>query len=157
MNRQGGFLMSQIKRVSSRRFDKMLADSGVDAFNGAQGRILYVLWQQEQISISEVAAKTGLANTTLTSMLDRMEASGLLRRENMPGDRRKTCISLTDKARSLQDIFQRLSDEISDLWYDGFSEDEIVQFEDYLLRILHNLDGGKNHGKDIASVSQHGQ
>ena len=129
----------------------------MDAFNGAQGRILYVLWQGDGIAISSLSAQTGLAKTTLTSMLDRMEAAGLLKRESMPGDRRKTCISLTDKARSLQDVFQKLSDEISDLWYAGFSEEEIVRFEGYLRRSLHNLEGGKNHGKNIPSGPQHGQ
>ena len=52
METKGGFLISRIKQVGTRIFDRMLADSGIDSFNGAQGRILYVLWQNEDISIS---------------------------------------------------------------------------------------------------------
>jgi len=69
----GGFLISQIKQISGRIFEKLLSNAGVDAFNGAQGRILYVLWQEDNIPIAELSKKTGLAKTTLTSMLDRME------------------------------------------------------------------------------------
>lgn len=73
----GGFLISQIKQLQGRVFEKMLKESGVDAFNGAQGRILYVLWEHERLTISEIGRLTSLANT-LTSMLDRMEEGGLL-------------------------------------------------------------------------------
>ena len=56
METKGGFLISRIKQVGTRIFDRMLADSGIDAFNGAQGRILYVLWQNDEISISSLSA-----------------------------------------------------------------------------------------------------
>ena len=36
----GGFLVSRIKQVGGAIFQKLLAQAGVDAFNGAQGRIL---------------------------------------------------------------------------------------------------------------------
>ena len=73
METKGGFLISRIKQMGTRIFDRMLAASGIDSFNGAQGRILYVLWQNDDISISRLSSQTSLANTTLTAMLDRME------------------------------------------------------------------------------------
>lgn len=139
METQGGFLISRIKQTGTRIFDRMLAASGIDAFNGAQGRILYVLWQSDDISISSLSAQTSLANTTLTSMLDRMEDSGLIVRKPDPKDRRSRLISLTDKAKALQDDYERISQKMNDRYYTGFSEDEIKQFESYLLRVLENL------------------
>ena len=47
----GGFLVTKIKQLGDRIFEKVLAEKGVDAFNGAQGRILYVLWQQDGVPI----------------------------------------------------------------------------------------------------------
>lgn len=140
METKGGFLISRIKQTGTRIFDHMLAASGVDAFNGAQGRILYVLWQHDGISISDLSAQTSLANTTLTSMLNRMEASGLVVRKSDPKDRRSKLIALTDKAKSLQEDYERISQEMSDLYYIGFSEQEISQFEAYLQRVLTNLE-----------------
>ena len=140
METQGGFLISRIKQMGTRIFDRMLAASGIDSFNGAQGRILYVLWQNDAISISSLSAQTSLANTTLTAMLDRMESMGLIVRQHDPKDRRNRLIALTDKARSLQDDYTRISQKMNEIYYDGFTEAEIMQFESYLQRILNNLE-----------------
>lgn len=140
METKGGFLISRIKQTGTRIFDRMLAASGIDAFNGAQGRILYVLWQSEDISISSLSAQTSLANTTLTSMLDRMENSGLIIRKPDPKDRRSRLIALTDKARALQGDYAQISQKMSELYYIGFTEQEIIQFESYLQRVLANLE-----------------
>ena len=141
MDTKGGYLISRIKQVGTRLFDRMLADADIDAFNGAQGRILYVLWGRDGITISQLSAQTSLANTTLTSMLDRMEASGLIRRDPSPKDRRALLIRLTDKARSLQADYDRISQQMNERYYEGFTEAEVRQFEAYLERVLSNLEG----------------
>lgn len=140
METKGGYLISRIKQAGTRIFDRMLAASGIDAFNGAQGRILYVLWQHEDISISSLSAKTSLANTTLTSMLDRMENSGLIVRKPDPADRRSRLIALTDKAKALQHDYELVSQQMNERYYIGFNESEIRQFEAYLQRVLENLE-----------------
>ena len=140
METKGGFLISRIKQVGTRLFDRMLANSGIDSFNGAQGRILYVLWQNDEISISSLSAQTSLANTTLTAMLDRMESLGLVVRKPDPKDRRNRLIALTEKAKSLQDDYDRISQQMNELYYTGFTEGEILQFESYLQRVLNNLE-----------------
>ena len=145
METKGGFLISRIKQVGGRLFDRLLAESDINAFNGAQGRILYVLWQGDGLTISQLSAQTSLANTTLTSMLDRMEQSGLIIREPSPTDRRALLIRLTDKARALQQDYDRISQQMNDLYYLGFTEAEIRQFERYLQRVLNNLQGGFDH------------
>jgi len=138
---QGGFLISQIKQISGRIFEKLLADAGVEAFNGAQGRILYVLWQQDGVPIVELSKKTGLAKTTLTSMLDRMEAANLVVREFDKADRRQIRISLTETARRLSGKYEQVSAEMNEIYYAGFSDDEVAAFENNLRRILSNLNG----------------
>ncbi len=145
MDTKGGFLISRIKQVGGRLFDRMLAEADVDAFNGAQGRILYVLWQKDGLTISQISAQTSLANTTLTSMLDRMEQSGLIARTPSPTDRRAMLIRLTDKARSLREDYDRISQQMNELYYLGFTEEEVRQLEGYLQRVLDNLQGGFNH------------
>ncbi|MBP3540713.1 MAG: MarR family transcriptional regulator [Clostridia bacterium] len=136
----GGYLISCIKHTGTRLFDRMLAEADIDAFNGAQGRILYVLWQEDEVSISRLSARTSLANTTLTSMLDRMEANGLIVRKPSPRDRRACLIALTEKAKQLQQDYDRISQRMNQLYYRGFSETEIRQLEGYLTRVLKNLE-----------------
>ena len=145
METKGGFLISRIKQVGGRLFDRMLAEADIDAFNGAQGRILYVLWQGDGLTISQLSAQTSLANTTLTSMLDRMEQSRLIQREPSPTDRRALLIRLTDKARALREDYDRISQRMNEMYYLGFTEEEVRQFEGYLHRVLDNLQGGFDH------------
>lgn len=135
----GGFLISQIKQVSGRIFEKLLTQANVDAFNGAQGRILYVLWQQDNIPIVTLSNKTGLAKTTLTSMLDRMEGLELVQRTYDARNRRQIRIALTKQARSLQHKYDNVSQQMNEIYYAGFSDQEIISFENMLQRILTNL------------------
>ncbi len=155
METKGGYLISRIKQTGTRLFDQMLAQSGIAAFNGAQGRILYVLWQKDGIPISSLAVQTSLANTTLTSMLDRMEALGLVLRKPDPADRRSRLIFLTGKARELRGDYDRISQQMNELYYLGFTEAEILQLEEYLQRILENLNQEeRNHEKSIRTRNQ---
>lgn len=136
---RSGAWMSQIKHISGRIFERILAKSGVDAFNGPQGRILDVLWVEDGIPAKEISRRTGLASSTLTSMLDRMEAQGLIRREASANDRRVTLICLTDEARRLEGKYEEVSAEMSEIYFRGFSDEEVEKFEGALLRILENL------------------
>ncbi len=139
MERKIGMLITLVKQHISRLLEKMLVEYGIDEFNGPQGRILYVLWNQDSISIQELANGTGLANATLTSMLDRMERKGLVKRLPAPDDRRKTWIVLTPRARALEQEYQAVSERMNELTYRGFSEEEITFLEKYLERVLDNV------------------
>ena len=138
-NTQGGFLISQIKQISGRIFEKILIQNKIDDFNGPQGRILYILWQEDSIPIKELSKKTGLALTTLTSMLDRMESTDLVNRTFSKTDRRKVLIVLTENAKKLKNKYDDVSSQMNEVYYEGFSDNEIIQFENYLSRILKNI------------------
>ena len=141
MKTNGGFLVTKIKQLGDRIFEKILSEKNIDAFNGAQGRILYVLWQKDGISIRSLSVKCGLAITSLTTMLEKMENQGLIRRVQSETDKRKTLLFLTEKAHSLKGEYDSVSDEMGSIYYKGFSEEEIAQFEEYLDRIRKNLEG----------------
>jgi mobile rSAM pair MarR family regulator len=137
----GGFQISKIKQLGDRVFEKILTAQGIEAFNGAQGRILYVLWQEDGVPIKTIAERCGLAITSLTTMLERMEKSGLIIRQQDSGDKRKILIFLTDKAKALKEDYDAVSDRMSAIFYQGFTEEEIRNFEEHLERIRLNLEG----------------
>lgn len=141
MRTNGGFQISKIKQLGDRVFEKILTAQGIEAFNGAQGRILYVLWQEDGVPIKTIAERCGLAITSLTTMLERMEKSGLIIRQQDSGDKRKTLIFLTDKAKTLKEDYDAVSDRMSTIFYQGFTEEEIRNFEEHLERIRLNLEG----------------
>lgn len=135
----GGFLISKIKQIQGRVFERMLDENGISEFNGAQGRILFVLWEKDDIPISSLSEKTGLAKTTLTSMLDRLERSGHIRRVPDPADRRAVRICLTESAEALREKYEHVSAMMNEIFYRGFGDDEILTFEKNLGKILENL------------------
>lgn len=143
MNTNGGFLVTKVKQLSDRVFEKILNEKKIDAFNGAQGRILYVLWQRDGISIKALSDQCGLAITSLTSMLERMEKQGLLSRQSDEKDKRKTLLFLTDRAYALREDYEAVSAQMGAVFYEGFSEEEILRFESFLRRVLDNLEGGQ--------------
>jgi DNA-binding MarR family transcriptional regulator len=137
--RQGGFLIAKIHQLAGRIFNRMLKENDITELNTAQGRIMFVLWRDDGIPISELAEKTGLEKSTLTSMLDRLEKAGLLRRTVSATDRRKILIFRTDKDKSFEAKYVQLSQEMTRIFYRGFAEQEITRFEGDLERILDNL------------------
>lgn len=139
----GGFLIGKIKQIQGRVFGKLLQEHGIDQFNGAQGRILFVLWENDDIPISELSEKTGLAKTTLTSMLDRLADSGHIQRVFDPGDRRKVHIRLTQAAHGLKESYDAVSMRMNEIFYEGFTDGEIISFEEKLMKILDNLKEGE--------------
>jgi DNA-binding MarR family transcriptional regulator len=136
--RQAGFLMAKIRQVGERIFMRMLKEYGVE-INPAQGRIMFALWQKDDIAINELAQKTQLGKSTLTSMLDRLEKAGYVRRIPSPSDRRKKLIRRTQKDRDIEEQYVKLSQEMTEVWYKDFSEKQVNNFEKALERILQNL------------------
>lgn len=139
-DRQGGFLISKIKAIGGRRFDRILQKKNIDAFNGAQGKILYVLWQYGSMTATEISKKSGLAKTTLTAMLARMREQGLVSTEENSDDKRSAIIALTPEAVGLKDEYDVVTREIEGIYYRGFSDEEVTRFEGFLVRILKNLE-----------------
>ena len=139
IRRQGGFLIAKIHQVSGRIFAKILKEAGISEINPAQGRILFALWKKDAIPITELAKKTLLSKSTLTSMLDRLEKAGFIIRVPSKKDRRIILIERTEKDKHLEKVYVQVSDEMTSLFYNGFTSGEIDTFEENLKRILANL------------------
>jgi DNA-binding MarR family transcriptional regulator len=136
--RQGGFLMAKIRQVGGRIAERILREYNIE-ITSAQGRIMFALWQQDGISINELAKKTQLGKSTLTSMLDRLEKMGYIKRQRSRKDRRKILIRRTEKDKALEGKYVEVSQQMTKLFYKGFSKNEIGRFENDLMRILNNL------------------
>ena len=140
MKSNSGFYVSRIKQINTRLLNKLLAQKNIMAFNGEQGRILHVLWENDGISNQELSKRSGLAMSSLTTMLERMEEKNLLTRKGCPKDKRKCLLFLTEHANSLKKKYDEISDKMTKLSFEGISEDERLAFEKTLENILHNLE-----------------
>ena len=135
----GGTLISQVKQLQDRAFNKILKEEGIYEFNGQQGRILFALWKNEKLSLIELSRKTSLAKTTLSAMVDRMKNEGLLIVEGSKEDKRSLVIYLSDKSLSLEEKINRATKKISDIFYKDFSEEEANELDRLLGKVKENL------------------
>jgi DNA-binding MarR family transcriptional regulator len=136
---QGGFLLSKIHHLSRRVLARKMKEHGLEEPNPGQGRILFALWQGDGVPITILAERTALEKSTLTRMLDRMEADGMVRREAAPGDRRSVRVVLQPRVRGMLDDFAAVSEEMGAVFYRGVSAEEIRAFEATLEKIYANL------------------
>lgn len=138
METKGGFYITQIKQLQDRIFERLLAQNDIQ-ISGGQGRILFILWKSDHLTVSEISRQTSLAVNTVSIVVDGMVQKGILERNINPTNRRQTIISLTDYAKSLQSRYEEVSQQMNTLFYQGFSLEEQQQFEKYLDRILSTL------------------
>ena len=146
METKGGFYITQIKQLQDRIFEKLLLEHNIEISSG-QGRILFILWKTDNLTISEISKETSLAKNTVSIVINGMVNSGLVARSINPKNRRQTIISLTEYAKSMQRKYEIVSERMNALFYQGFSESEQKQFEHYLSRISHTLIENLNNNK----------
>ena len=72
--------------------------------------VLMALWEEDGVSISQLANRAGLSKPTMTPLLKRLEHKGLIERQTLPDNERQKCIALTEQGRKLS----RSSTEITE-------------------------------------------
>ena len=65
--------------------------------------VLMVLWEQDGMTVSEIGERLFLDSATLTPLLKRMEAAGMLTRARAASDERQVIVSLTEAGAALSE------------------------------------------------------
>ncbi|MHA7965336.1 MarR family winged helix-turn-helix transcriptional regulator [Paenibacillus sp. CAU 1782] len=104
-----------------------------------QPPLMFSLDREPGRSQNELAKELNIQKATLTVMLNRMEKTGLVRRESDARDQRISRIYLTDKGKGLLARLQRTLDVLEEQAMKGFSEEEKQAMSGMLARIEKNL------------------
>ena len=142
----GGYQALQIRLLNGRIFQKLLSKEPEAQYRSEQGKILTVLWQKEdgRATATDIALASGLANNTLTSMIKKLVDQGLVTIEQSDQDKRKKFVVLTELGWEQKEIGDRVSKELGEIFYQGFSNQEIREFEAFQERIITNLKSKEN-------------
>ena len=135
---RGGTLLSQVHQVCGRVWNKILRDNNMADLEGARGRIIFALWGKDGVPIKTLCEKTSLDKSTLTGIIDRLERDGYITKKPSETDKRSTLISLTGKEQEFAQNVQKVSNQMNRIFYKGFTDEEILQFDTMLERILAN-------------------
>lgn len=63
--------------------------------------VMLVLWQKDDLTVSEIGEQLFLDSATLTPLLKRLESAGLIMRQRTRQDERQVAVTLTEAGRSL--------------------------------------------------------
>ncbi|MGV7211454.1 MarR family winged helix-turn-helix transcriptional regulator [Oxalobacteraceae bacterium A2-2] len=103
------FSLYSTSLAMSKLYRKLLRQLGLTY---SQYLVMMVLWEKDQLTVSEVGERLFLDSATLTPLLKRMEQAELLTRARARGDERQVIISLTPKGDAMRHEAARLPPEI---------------------------------------------
>lgn len=106
------FLCTQLTRASRKivaYYNRELAPLGLTA---QQLIALGVLISEENLSLGQFARRLKMGKAAAATMINRLEALGLVTKESNPSDARLNVLKLTDKARELH---PKIEDAVVDL------------------------------------------
>lgn len=98
--------------------------------------VLKCIWQMESSNPKEIAEYLGIENSTISGVLERMEAKGFIQRKIDSNDRRFIKIYLTEKTKKLEKPVSEIVEQVNQKMLKNYTEDEVKEFKNYLRRII---------------------
>jgi DNA-binding MarR family transcriptional regulator len=125
-----------IASIHVKNMDMILSDFGCPALHW---RVLSILNEEDAKPIGYLAQISVIQRSNLSYILESMERAGLIVREDMSGDRRKTLVHITQKGRRLfADTLPAIL-EYYRKFLDGLSDAQIEDFIKVLQRVKRNI------------------
>lgn len=99
--------------------------------------VMMVLWEQDQLTVSDIGERLFLDSATLTPLLKRMETQGLVQRVRARSDERQVIISLTEQGHALKKEAAGIMPAV--LCATACSVDEATSLRDQLVHLRKSL------------------
>lgn len=131
------FPIYAVSRLITRLYQPLLDEIGITY---PQYLVLMVLWEEDNISVSEISERVLLNSNTLTPLLKRLEKAGIIIRNRSKSDERAVKIVLTDKGKGLYSKAECVPEKM--LKQVDFPIDDLIDLKKKIESLLNVL---KNH------------
>jgi DNA-binding MarR family transcriptional regulator len=118
------FLFHRISRGLTAAYRPLLADLGLTY---PQYLVMLVLWEQDGLGVGEIGDRLHLDSGTLSPLLRRMEAGGLISRRREAGDERRVTVHLTDRGLGLREQALGIPAALAGLLVDDLTGYEVLR------------------------------
>lgn len=100
--------------------------------------VMLALWGEDSVTVGRLGERLSLDTSTLTPLLKRLQAAGLLTRRRSEADERRVVVALTDKGRSMR----READEVMRCIFEaaGMREPDLVRLTNEIKTLRGNLE-----------------
>ena len=136
MNDSFHYLSMANHMMVQKKLMEQLKDTGLTL---GQPKVLDYLKDHDGASQKEIAAGCLIEAGSLTSILNRMEAKGLIERKMLNGNRRTFHIFMTESGKKNQKLVEETFEKIEETALNNVSEEEQKVFMEIFLRIYRNL------------------
>ena len=135
---QMGFLLSRATWAMNNFVNRMLRENNLGDISVAYFAVLQALWENDGLSISDLGERAQLEKSTMTSLIDRMEGAGLVRREDHPTDRRAYRICLTARGKELEGKLDQVVGRVYQHLTRGIPEKNLQKSIEVCKRLIEN-------------------
>lgn len=142
-----GFLIADSARLLRMAFEKRIAGAGLNITAGEARTLMQVAAVSGSRQL-DIAARMGVEPMTVCTFLDKLQAEGLIERQQDPADRRAKKIVLTPRSDT---IVQAINDEIEGLLAEatqGMNDDMRRSMEGALVKLRDNLQKGERGARE---------
>ena len=112
-----------------------LKKNGAKGLVPSHGDILVCLYNQDKMTMKDIADKIHRTRPTVTVLVDKLEKLGYLKREVSSEDSRYTYICLTKQGLDFKPIFEQISNDLTDMLYKNLSDSEADILEELLRKV----------------------
>lgn len=139
-------LVWQVGNALAKRRNRLLAEYGL---TGSQSEVLGLLLRdQKPFSVREIQDELMLSHPTVSGIVRRLEAKGLLAREAAPNDARLTRLRLTIAGRRVRDSLYLASAGSEALFLGGMTAEDKAQFAALLRTVKDNVSEATRSSRD---------
>jgi DNA-binding MarR family transcriptional regulator len=131
------FALAKVCRAHRAYVGELLSEHGLHV---GQEMVLVELWEDDGLRGGELADRLCVEPPTITKMLRRLEACGLVERRADPEDARSVRVYLTGRGRSLEDPVLRCWERAEQKMLAGMDDTERQTFRKLLDRVRSSLD-----------------
>lgn len=132
-------LVSRVHTESVEFLTARLSEQGLPNFATSHGFILFQLAKCGALSMGELAARVNRDKSTLTVLVQKLLREDFVEMRKSENDGRSRIIALTEKGRAYNEVTARLSSELLETFFKGFSKEEKERLCEFLLRIKNNF------------------
>ena len=121
------YLLQELKRL------------GIEGLAPSHGAILYHLFNNDQVTMKDLAKAVRRDKSTVTALVGKLVANGYVEKMSSAQDQRTVCVRLSAKGAALQPVFEEVSRNLIDRIWRGVDEAEQRELVRLLRKIRANL------------------
>lgn len=140
------------KLFEDRFFQKVAASENAELkeLSKNQPAVITIIGLVKEVMPSTIGTYVGMDRSSLSRMVDSLEAKGFVLRKNDPEDRRKVLISLTEKGERCYELLNEISEAMAVELLSLADQQDFRDFEkslETMLRVMRKIDSAMESGK----------